>query len=59
MCIRDSSKVDSFDLYEQKRLTREHHDLKEQLNVYTNKLHLTSHIRGDGIDQGNGMTRCV
>lgn len=32
------SKVDSFDLYEQKRLTREHHDLKEQLNVYTNKL---------------------
>ena len=32
------SKIDSFDLYEQKRLTREHHDLKEQLNVYTNKL---------------------
>lgn len=32
------SKIDSFDLYEQKRLTREHHDLKEQKNVYTNKL---------------------
>lgn len=32
------SKIDSFDLYEQKRLTREHHDLKEQLNVYINKL---------------------
>ena len=32
------SKIDSFDLYEQKRLTREHHDLKEQLNIYTNKL---------------------
>lgn len=32
------SKVSSFDLYEQKRLTREHHDLKEQKNVYTNKL---------------------
>ncbi len=32
------SKIDSFDLYEQKRLTRERHDLKEQLNVYTNKL---------------------
>ena len=32
------SKVNSFGLYEQKRLTREHHDLKEQQNVYTNKL---------------------
>lgn len=32
------SKIDSFDLYEQKRLTREHHDLKEQLNIYTNRL---------------------
>ena len=32
------TKVNNFDLYEQKRLTREHHDLKEQLNVYTNKL---------------------
>lgn len=32
------SKVNSFELYEQKRLTREHHDLKEQLNVYSNKL---------------------
>lgn len=32
------SNVNTFDLYEQKRLTREHHDLKEQKNVYTNKL---------------------
>ena len=32
------SKVNSFELYEQKRLTREHHDLKEQLNVYSTKL---------------------
>lgn len=32
------SKVNSFELYEQKRLTREHHNLKEQLNVYSNKL---------------------
>lgn len=32
------SKVNSFELYEQKRLTREHHDLKEQLNVCSNKL---------------------
>ena len=32
------SKVNNFELYEQKRLTREHHDLKEQLNVYSNKL---------------------
>ena len=32
------TKVNNFDLYEHKRLTREHHDLKEQLNVYTNKL---------------------
>ena len=32
------SKVNSFEFYEQKRLTREHHDLKEQLNVYSNKL---------------------
>lgn len=32
------SKINSFDLYEQKRLTRMHHDLKEELNIYTNKL---------------------
>lgn len=32
------SNVNTFDPYEQKRLTREHHDLKEQKNVYTNKL---------------------
>lgn len=32
------SKINTFDLYEQKRLTREHHDLKERKNVYTNKL---------------------
>lgn len=32
------SKVNSFELYEQKRLTREHHDVKEQLNIYSNKL---------------------
>ncbi|WP_415980118.1 IS110 family transposase [Faecalicoccus pleomorphus] len=32
------SKVNGFEFYEQKRLTREHHDLKEHLNVYTNKL---------------------
>lgn len=30
--------VNASDLYEQKRLPREHHDLKEQKNVYTNKL---------------------
>lgn len=32
------SNVNTFDRYEQKHLTREHHDLKEQKNVYTNKL---------------------
>lgn len=32
------SNVNSFELYEQKRLTREHHDLKEQLNIFTNRL---------------------
>lgn len=32
------SKVNSFDLYEQKLLTREHHDLKESMNVLKNKL---------------------
>ncbi len=32
------SKVDRFDMYEQKQLTREHHNLKEELNQYTNRL---------------------
>ena len=32
------SKINSFDLYEQKVLTRHHHNLKEELNVYTNRL---------------------
>lgn len=32
------SKVNSFDTYEQKALTRHHHNLKEELNVYTNRL---------------------
>lgn len=32
------TKVNSFDLYEQKQLTRHHHNLKEELNVYTNRL---------------------
>ncbi len=27
--------VNTFDLYEQKQLTRQHHNLKEELNVYT------------------------
>ena len=31
-------KVDRFDLYEQRSLTRHHHNLKEELNVYTNRL---------------------
>ena len=30
--------VSRFDLYEQKQLTRHHHNLKEELNVYTNRL---------------------
>lgn len=30
--------IDKFDLYEQKYLTRHHHDLKEQINVYKNRL---------------------
>ena len=30
--------VNTFDLYEQKQLTRQHHHLKEELNVYTNRL---------------------
>lgn len=32
------SKVDSFALYEQRQLTRHHHNLKEELNIYTNRL---------------------
>ena len=32
------TKVNSFDLYEQKQLTRHHHNLKEELNVYCNRL---------------------
>ena len=32
------SKVNSFAMYEQKQLTRHHHNLKEELNVYTNRL---------------------
>ena len=32
------SKVDRFDLYEQRQLTREHHNLKEELNQYSNRL---------------------
>lgn len=30
--------VDNYDLYEQKQLTRHHHNLKEELNVYCNRL---------------------
>ena len=32
------SKFSSFDLYEQRGLTRHHHNLKEEINVYTNRL---------------------
>lgn len=32
------TKVDRFDLYEQKQLTRHHHNLKEELNIYCNRL---------------------
>ena len=32
------TKVDRFDFYEQRQLTRHHHDLKEELNVYCNRL---------------------
>ena len=32
------SKVTSFELYEQRQLTRHHHNLKEELNIYTNRL---------------------
>ena len=31
-------KVDRFDTYEQRSLTRHHHNLKEELNIYTNRL---------------------
>ncbi len=31
-------KVNCFDLYEQKQLTRHHHNLKEELNTYKNRL---------------------
>lgn len=32
------SKVTSFELYEQRQLTRHHHNLKEELNIYANRL---------------------
>lgn len=32
------TKIDKFDLYEQRQLTRHHHDLKEEINVYSNRL---------------------
>ncbi len=32
------SKVNRFDLYEQRCLTRHHHNLKEELNIYSNRL---------------------
>lgn len=32
------TKVNRFDLYEQKQLTRHHHSLKEELNIYKNRL---------------------
>ena len=32
------SKVNRFDLYEQRCLTRHHHNLKEELNLYSNRL---------------------
>ena len=32
------TKVNRFELYEQKQLTRHHHNLKEELNVYKNRL---------------------
>ena len=32
------TKVNRFDLYEQKQLTRPHHNLKEELNTYKNRL---------------------
>ena len=32
------TKVNRFDLYEQRQLTRHHHNLKEELNIYKNRL---------------------
>ena len=32
------TKISSFDMYEQKQLTREHHNLKEELNQHSNRL---------------------
>ena len=32
------TKINRFDLYEQKQLTRHHHNLKEELNTYKNRL---------------------
>ena len=32
------TKIGRFDLYEQRQLTRHHHNLKEELNIYTNRL---------------------
>lgn len=32
------TKIDKFDLFEQRELTRHHHNLKEELNIYTNRL---------------------
>lgn len=32
------SRFSSFDLYEQRGLTRHHHNLKEEINIYTNRL---------------------
>ncbi len=32
------SKLDRFDLYEQRQLTRHHHNLNEELNIYMNRL---------------------
>lgn len=32
------SRINRFDLYEQRQLTRHHHNLKEELSVYTNRL---------------------
>lgn len=36
-CYRITT-IDSFELYEQRQLTRQHHDLKEELNKYCNRL---------------------
>lgn len=32
------SKINRFDLYEQRQLTRHHHNLKEEINAYSNRL---------------------